>query len=148
MSDPYEQWAVWTTVQCGGTRKGPAVSIIMLQTLLVSQSYKHWTSTLPPHLKNICFMLFLIEDSCLIDPGSAACRVRRERKKSIWISGCSAVSKFRRLSLFSFSFKLQRTALCPNFEEGPWGHSSPSCNRQLCYSTRKLDVTPLLGQLA
>ena len=60
--------------------KGPTLSVLVLRTPSVSQSYRHQTFTLSLHLQNICFMLSLIEDSCLIDsslPASPeACRLR------------------------------------------------------------------------
>ena len=60
--------------------------------------------SLPPHLKNICFMLFLIEDSYLIDPSPAACRLRWQReKKSIWIPQCIAVFQVYWIISFSLS---------------------------------------------
>lgn len=130
--------------------RGLALSILLLQTPSGSQSYKEDFS-LPPHLKDICFMLSLIEDSYLIDPSPAACRLRWEReKKSIWIPWCIAVFQvlLDYLFLSLCLFNGERTALCSNFEQWPCGHSSPSCGRELCYSTKKSGTTPLLDQMA
>lgn len=128
-------WAVGCVIHCrawAGFQKGPALSVLIQQTPPASQSYKHQLSTLPPHLKNMFHVVFN-RGLCLIDPGLAACRVRGEReKKSIRIPGCSAVSKFTGWSLLSLSLlNCRGTALCPNFEQGSWGHSSTSWSRQL-----------------
>lgn len=107
--------------------------------------------SLPPHLKNICFMLFLIEDSYLIDPSPAACRLRWQREKKINLDPtvhCCFPSLLDYLFLSLCLFNGERTALCSNFEQQPCGHSSPSYSRELCYSTKKSGATPLLDQMA
>lgn len=150
-----EQWAMWTMASREGNgrdpRKGGAFSVFMLQTPSVSQSYKHQTLTLLPHFKNICFMLSLIEDSCLIDPSlqadPEACRLRWEREKinlDPREQCCFQVYWIISLSLLNYG----RTALCPKFEQGPCGQSSTSCGRQLCCSTRKSGMTAVLDQMA
>lgn len=105
--------------------------------------------SLPPHLKNICFMLSLIEDSYRIDPSPAACRLRWEKKINLdpTVHCCfPSLPDYLFLSLCLFSG--ERTALCSNFEQRPCGHSSPSYSRELCYSTKKSGASPLLDQMA
>lgn len=74
-----------------------------------------------------------------------------EREKKINLDPtvhCCFPSLLDYLFLSLCLFNGERTALCSNFEQRPCGHSSPSCGRELCYSTRKSGVTPLLDQMA
>lgn len=150
----YERWAAGIMAQREGVgevpERGLALSILLLQTPSGSQSYKQQTSLYHPTSK-ICFMLSLIEDSYLIDPSPAACRLRWEGEENQFGShGALLFSKFTGLSLcLSLClFNGERTALCSNFEQRPCGHSSPSCGRELCYSAKKSGATPLLDQMA
>lgn len=136
---------------CGwGTRKRTCPQHPPRQTPLGCQSYKQQTS-LYHRTSKICFMLFLIEDSYLIDPSPAACRLRWQREKKINLDPtvhCCFPSLLDYLFLSLCLFNGERTALCSNFEQQPCGHSSPSYSRELCYSTKKSGATPLLDQMA
>lgn len=108
------QWAVRTTAQRENgrwdTRKGPALRVLMLQTPLVSQSYKRQTFTLPLHLRNMFYVVF--NRGLLSYWSQSACQScsmqtqMRERKKSMWIPGCSAFSKLLDYLFSPLSFKL------------------------------------------
>lgn len=58
----YEQWAEGTMAQREGVgkvpEKGPTLSVLVLQTPSVSQSYKHQTFSLSLHLQNKFYVVF------------------------------------------------------------------------------------------
>lgn len=146
-----EQWVMWTTVWYGQVNQKRTCSQCPHATdsisLSILQALDFHSPTSPRK-----YMFYVVFNRGLMSYWSWPCSLQsqmRERKKSIQIPGCSAVSQFRGLSHFSLSvLNYRRTALCPNFEKVSWSYSSTSCNGQLCYLTSGLGATPLLGQIA